>query len=174
MLAALAARAVEGDELAARVLLQLLLPGTRRLASVWWALGDREEREAAAVAAVYARIRSYPLARRPARIAANVLKDAGMDLRRQVRDQRLLVPLAEVGDLADGRVEHPAEELVAVLGDAIADGVVTAERASLIAATRIGGRRLADIARAKGKAPKTLRTHRQNAEAALAGLRAAA
>lgn len=71
------ARAADADDLAARVLLQLLLPGTRRLASRWWALGDPEERAAAAVSAVYGRIRCYPFERRPQRIAANVLLGGG-------------------------------------------------------------------------------------------------
>ena len=42
VLLALVARAVDGDGLAARVLLQLLLPGTRNLARRWWALGDHD------------------------------------------------------------------------------------------------------------------------------------
>src|SRR5262245_768391 len=71
ILLALVTRAVERhDDLATRVLLQLLLPGTRNLARRWWALGDPDERAAAAVCAVYNRIRTYPLARRPGRVAA--------------------------------------------------------------------------------------------------------
>src|SRR6266536_767031 len=46
VLLALVARAVDDDDLAARVLLQLLLPGTRNLARRWWALGDHDERAA--------------------------------------------------------------------------------------------------------------------------------
>src|SRR5205085_8981101 len=44
VMAALVRRAAAGSDLAARVLLQLLLPATRRLATRWWALGDYEER----------------------------------------------------------------------------------------------------------------------------------
>jgi hypothetical protein len=84
ILLALVERALGGEQLAARTLLQLLLPGTRNLARRWWALGDADERASAAVAAVYDRIRRYPLARRPRRIAANVLMDAASDLRRAV------------------------------------------------------------------------------------------
>jgi hypothetical protein len=84
VLLALVNRAVVGDTLAARVLLQLLLPGTRRLARRWWALGDHEERAAAAVTAVWQRICAYPVARRPGRVAANVLMDAARELRRAV------------------------------------------------------------------------------------------
>ena len=82
VLLALVRRAVAGDALAARVLLQLLLPGTRALARRWWALGDADERAAAAVTAVYHRIRHYPIERRPGRVAANILLDAAQELRR--------------------------------------------------------------------------------------------
>ena len=84
VLLALVRRAVAGDALAARVLLQLLLPGTRALARRWWALGDADERAAAAVTAVYHRIRRYPIERRPGRVAANILLDAAQELRRAV------------------------------------------------------------------------------------------
>jgi hypothetical protein len=176
VLVALAARA--GDQLAARVLLQLLLPGARRLARRWWALGGRREREAAAVAAVFDRIRCYPLATRPRKIAANILRDAEILLRRQVVDTRRLVPLDEVvGMTAAASVPvavHPAEELVAALREAVDAGVIGADDAHLIAATRIEGRRLADIAETRGAALRTLQTHRQRAEAALAGFGVAA
>ena len=66
------------------MLLQLLLPGTRSLARRWWALGDPDERAAAAVTAVYHRIRHYPIERRPGRVAANILLDAAHELRRAV------------------------------------------------------------------------------------------
>jgi DNA-directed RNA polymerase specialized sigma24 family protein len=170
VLLALVARAVEGDELAARVLLQLLLPGVRRLARTWWALGDADERAAAAVAAVYVRIRRYPLARRPGRIAANVLMDAARDLRRAVRpagwepepwaDGDGLEPIAETRD-------HPALELAGVLVDAVTDGVVSAADAELIAASRIAGVSLAEIAERRGASLRTLQWRRRRAEAAL-------
>src|SRR5262252_3900043 len=60
ILLALVKPATQGDDLAARALLQLLLPGTRSLARRWWALGDPDERAAAAITAVYHRIRRYP------------------------------------------------------------------------------------------------------------------
>lgn len=175
VLAALAARAVEGDELAARVLLQLLLPGARRLARKWWALGTEAEREAAAVAAVYDRIRCYPLARRPAKIAANVLLDAADLLRRQVHDSRRLVPW-------DGTVEtarppadaNPAVELLDVVRHAVATNLISEDDAKLVVASRIGGRRMADLALERGAALRTVQKHRKRAERALVHLGAAA
>ena len=170
VLVALVARAVEGDRLAARALLQLLLPGVRRLARTWWALGDADERAAAAVAATYDRIRRYPLARRPQRIAANILMDAAADLRRAVRAAQ---PVADSGhlspeyDLVAPSVTHPALELVDVLTAAVEDGVVTRGDAELIAKSRIAGTSLREIARRSGAALRTLQWRRKRAEAVL-------
>jgi hypothetical protein len=181
VLVALAARAVEGDTLAARVLLQLLLPGVRRLARTWWALGDAEERASAAVAAVYDRIRHYPIARRPARIAANVLMDAASDLRRAARTARTARTArpgepAPVGGAAHGYPgdPNPAVELAGVLADAVQDGVVSADDAELIAASRIAGTPLATIAARRGAKLRTLQWRRKRAEAVLAGAGSAA
>jgi hypothetical protein len=177
VLVVLVGRAVEGDSLAARVLLQLLLPGVRRLARTWWALGDAEERASAAVAAVYDRIRHYPIARRPGRIAANVLMDAASDLRRSAlrsrprswgQDPNFGGENARCGDV------NPAIELADVLADAVQDGLVTAEDAELIAASRIAGTPLATIAARRGAKLRTLQWRRKRAEAALAGAGTAA
>jgi hypothetical protein len=175
VLVALAARAVEGDALAARVLLQLLLPGVRRLARTWWALGDAEERASASVAAVYDRIRRYPIARRPARIAANVLMDAASDLRRAARfaSPREATPVDGVARDEPGDL-NPAIELVDVLADAVQGGLVTAEDAELIAASRIVGTPLATIAARRGAKLRTLQWRRKRAEAVLAGAGTAA
>ena len=167
VLVALVARAVEGDGLSARVLLQLLLPGARRLANRWWALGDRDERAAATVAAVWQRIRCYPLARRPGRVAANVLMDAAIELRRSVGVEP---PAGEPPRHQPGvpPTTHPALELAEVLTDAVADGVITADDAELIAASRIAGVRLADLALKRGLHLRTLQYRRRRAEQALA------
>lgn len=176
VLLALVARAIEQDGLAARVLLQLLLPGTRSLARRWWALGEADERAAAAVTAVYHRICHYPLARRPGKVAANILMDAAQELRRSV--PRLVAvpspdPASHPG--ADTRRagswqspgDHPAIELTEVLHDAVADGVVERGDAELIARSRIAGHRMADIAQHRGLRPRTVWDRRQRAEHAL-------
>jgi hypothetical protein len=166
VLVALVARAIDGNGLAARVLVQLLLPGARRLARRWWALGDRDERAAATIAAVYERIRRYPLERRPARVAANVLMDAGLDLRRAARAMRPTVDLPR--EHSEPPVEHPALELAELLVDAVADGIISASDAELIAASRIGGVRLADLAVGRRRHLRTLQYQRRRAERALA------
>jgi hypothetical protein len=203
VLLALVALAVEGDQLAARVLLQLLLPGTRALARRWWALGEPDERAAAAVTAVYHRICHYPLARRPGRVAANVLLDAAQELRRRV-PRLITVPAAdpaagrERGAAAaawaeeapgreggaqaparrrstDGRAEtpNPAVELAELLADAVDAGIVDRDDAELIARSRIAGHRVADIASQRGLRPRTLWDRRQRAESTLVAALAA-
>lgn len=171
VLVALVRRALAGEGLAARVLLQLLLPGARRLARRWWALGDEDERAAAAVSAVWARIRSYPLERRPARIAANILMDAAADLRRSLRHGDRCVPVADLRSRQDaGAVDssHPAVELAEVLVDAVDAGVITRADAELIAASRIVGTPLRQFAEEQGTSLRTIQWRRQRAEAHLA------
>jgi hypothetical protein len=172
VLLALVSRAAR-DDLAARVLLQLLLPGMRKLARQWWALGDHDERAAATVAAVYRRIRHYPLERRPGRIAANVLMDAARELRRAVppagvvvcADPAVAADADDHANASDG--PHPAIELTHLLRDAIHNGVIDSTQGELIARSRIAGRPLAQLASERGMPRRTLFAHRQRAERAL-------
>jgi hypothetical protein len=167
VLVALVGPASAGGQLEARVLVHLLLPGVRRLARRWWALGDREERAAAAVAAVWHRICSYRLDRRPGKVAANILMDAEKELRRAVAAQSR--PVAELP------LEYPAPtpqqpaalELVDVLGSAVDDGVLTLSDAQLIAASRIAGVPLTDVAAVRRTPARTLQRRRRDAERAL-------
>lgn len=173
VMAHLARQTHDGSDIAARALLQLLLPGTCRLAARWWALGSSEERAAAAVAAVYARIRRYPLDRRPRKIAANILLDANQDLarlaRRAVADRQSVAPLEP--RLLRGRLEEPeptaGEELRDVIDDAVAAGRVPSQWAALIVATHIEGDDLPSIARRTGTPVRTLQWQRRAAVAAL-------
>lgn len=173
VMALLARQANEGSDVAARTLLQLLLPGTCRLAARWWALGSSEERAAAAVAAVYERIRRYPLDRRPRKIAANILLDANQDLarlaRRAVADHQTVAPL-EPRVLLSGIQppgQSPGDELRDVIDDAVAAGRVPSQWAALIVATHIEGDDLPSIARRTGTPVRTLQWRRRAAVAAL-------
>jgi hypothetical protein len=167
VLVALVGPASAGGQLEARVLVHLLLPGVRRLARRWWALGDRDERAAAAVAAVWHRICSYRLDRRPGKVAANILMDAEKELRRAVA--------AQGGPAAELPLDHPAPspqqpaalELVDLLGSAVGDGVLTASDAQLIAASRIAGVPLTDVAAVLRTPARTLQRRRRDAERAL-------
>jgi DNA-directed RNA polymerase specialized sigma24 family protein len=164
------ARLATRDDLAARALLQMLLPGARRLATRWWAVGDPDERAAASVSAVYGRIRSYPFERRPHRIAANVLLDATVELRR-IAQRRLassaVLPLPDTTIPQSPPERHAAEELASLLADAVRSGIISRPDAELVALTRIEGRRLADLAETRGAPLRTLQGRRRRAEAAL-------
>jgi hypothetical protein len=174
ILLALVTRVIDrGDDLAARVLLQLLLPGTRNLARRWWALGDHDERAAAAVSAVYDRIRTYPLARRPGRVAANVLLDASRQLRRSV--PRVTTHASEdlglhlhARDTEPTATNHASLELADALTDAVDDGIIDLRDARIIAQSRIGGQRIADIAARHQVGARTLWDRRHRAEQRLA------
>jgi len=158
LLAVLARRAPD-DEIAARLLLHLLLPGAKALAGrVWW-LGSAEERAAAVVGARFERIRTYPFQRRPRRIAANVLADAhGWLWRNRPGRFAVEVPVAEITSDQLGRpgAPGPSEELLDLLAWAMHAGVLSADEVRLIGqddkGTRPPGRRehLAD-----GLAPST-------------------
>jgi hypothetical protein len=174
------ASALAGDRLAARVELQLLLPGARALAARFRSLGDPEERASATIAAVYVAIHRYALDRRPNYVAPNILVAASQHLRRAVLHPERTVtsptewpPTADI-DLAEMIAPHPAKELTEVLRDAVHNGVLTAHDAGLIAATRIEARRLADIAETTGQSLRSLQRRRQRAERTLCTVAVAA
>jgi hypothetical protein len=161
-------------KLAARTLLQLLLPGTRKLARKWWALGDHDERAAAAVAAVYHHIHTYPLQRRPGRVAANILMDASYDLSRLI-PKLITTPTQDPTLLRTPHTTatpepHPAELLADILTDAITTGTLTQPDAELIARTRIAGEPVDTIAKERNRTPRTLWHRRQHAEQTLHNL----
>jgi hypothetical protein len=76
VLVALVGPASAGAELEARVLLQLLMPAVRRLIRRWWTGGDRDERAAIVLAAVWQQTTNYRLDRRPQKVALNIVMDA--------------------------------------------------------------------------------------------------
>jgi hypothetical protein len=173
ILAALARRA-PGDQLAARLLLGLLLPGVKALAARLWWLVDLEDRVAAAVAAVFERIRTYPYERRPARIAANVLADARQQLTRAARGQLAGVDQVALDEVAGAQLPAveaaptAGEELLALLRWATSTGALTAEQARLIGASRLADVPSEVLGEQVGLGAHSLRRRRQRAERALA------
>lgn len=65
------------DDLAARTVLQAMMPAVKNLTSKFSACGawSAEETAAEVVAAMWERIRSYPVERRPGKVAANLTLD---------------------------------------------------------------------------------------------------
>lgn len=180
VLVALARRAAV-DDVAARTLVQVLLPGGRALAHRLGWMGSPAVCAGLVVPELWVRVRTYPVERRPARVAANVLADVGKVL--VGRDGRglgvELVPLDEVDEadlVAEVAEGHAGPgELLGVLADAVDGGWFPARSARLIAATRVLDVSCAEVAAAEGVAVQSVRRRRQRAEAALAdGVRNAA
>jgi hypothetical protein len=120
-LARLAAHDGGDDPLAARAVLQLLLPGAAALAYRLVHL-PRAEAIAAVLSTLSCRIRTYPWRRRPHRVAANLLLDTEMDLRRaRARERsRVELSLAALADRAAGAGHRrtPPDRLDLVLASA--------------------------------------------------------
>jgi DNA-directed RNA polymerase specialized sigma24 family protein len=154
------------EPLAGRFVLEALFPGLKNLSRrVLAQQSDREEVWCLLLACAWERIATYPLERRPTRVAANVLLDTLHDslayLRAEARQRRDLVPHPSPTPSAAGTGDPDVERL---LGTAIGDGAITASEAELILATRIDGRSLATEAEAAGVAYNTMKVRRQRAE----------
>jgi len=178
------------DPLAARVLLQMLLPGAKALARRLGWLGDTQERAAAITATLYEQIRTYPITRRPARIAANLLADTHQRLIRRSSASGsagagsgsasggtalAAVPALSLDQLAAHGVlpeltppgPAPAEELLALLAWAVHSGYLTAAQARLIGRSRIADIPCEQLGAVAGLGAHSLRRRRQRAEQAL-------
>lgn len=172
--------AVDGgdDPLAARVVLQLLLPGLvclqRRLA--WMVVDglveDVEELDAATSAALAGLIRRYPWRRRPTKVAANLLLDTQMTVRGSYRHAPTvpegLQPALCVVDEGQDPAAAAAGELLEVFVWAVRERVVSAADVLLITRTQVEGEPLTAVASELGVRVKSLARRRQRALACLA------
>lgn len=161
--AALAAllRRVHDDRAAGRLVLQALLPGLKRLAvRLVRDPAERDECWAALLAAAWQQIVSYPLARRPKRVAANLLLDTLLTVRRErTQEAKQREPLCEAPPPSTGSVniEQP-------LRSAVGAGAITEAEAALIAETRIDGASLSALAEKRGLSYIALLMRRWRAE----------
>lgn len=164
VLGALLAQA-RSEPLAGRVVLKTILPGLKRIAErTILDPDDRHELWQHLLISAWETIRTYPLERRPSRIAANLL----LDTRRKALDRfvyesaRLADPLDEQAEeVEDLRAEADVEE---PLVRAIAAGVLTDDDAELILRTRVDGVSLAVLAAETGTAYDAMRLRRRRAE----------
>jgi hypothetical protein len=160
-----------GDELAARVVLQRILPGliSTAVRRGRIAPGGPVEAFGELVAVSWEVIRAYPIERRPERVAANLLRD--VEYQAFVRPQRRLTLEVRVGDL-----ESAFEELCVVEADVDPGGrselqevIDWARRRGVDAAhidllRRVGaGGSSAEIARALRCTERTVRNRRRTA-----------
>ena len=171
VLGALGVRA-DGDELAARTLLQLLLPGAKAIVARYrWSAESADELAAAVVADLYERLRGLPPVRRPYLAPAVLLDVAKRAQRRSARARRqdaarldeVDVEAAYHDRLVDAELE--ADDL---LRWAVANGHLSAPDAELIRLTRVADVPVTELSAATGRDPQTLRQRRLRAERALA------
>jgi PAS domain-containing protein len=152
------------DPLAARLVLQALLPGLKAVAGRL--LFEADERDAvwsALLAHCWERIRRYPLERRPTRIAANTLLDTLQKTTRELKRQRR--HRDHLNDAPEGIADAPADrDVERVLGRAVEAAAISADEAELILRTRVDGVDLRVLAAEDGVAYNTLVVRRLRAE----------
>ncbi|MGH2949463.1 MAG: hypothetical protein ACRDPC_24950 [Solirubrobacteraceae bacterium] len=165
VLRALLSRARD-DVAAGRLVLHALLPGLKRL-SARLLVDTREQEElwSALLACAWQRIRTYPVARRPRRVAANLLLDTLHDA---VAAHRVAVRARAELDVVPARLPvggpQIERDVEAVMARAVRAGAVTAAEVELILRTRIDGVSLVSLARSEGVTYDALRVRRRRAE----------
>jgi DNA-directed RNA polymerase specialized sigma24 family protein len=159
-------RQARTDPLAARVVLQTLLPGLKKLAGrLLLEAGERDELWSALLAHCWERIRCYPLERRPARIAANLLLDTlkktSRELGQQRRDRDRFGGEFPQEGVPSAPVDRDIERL---LKRAVAATAIGEDEAELILRTRVDGTDLRTLAAGAGVTYHALNTRRLRAE----------
>ena len=151
------------DQLAGMVVLEALLPGLKALSgSILVEAGQAEELLASLLAHAWEGIVGYPVERRPARVAANLLLDVRKATVNELRHRRRN---ATAGQLS-GREQPPprqADGELAVMR-ALAAGAIKRAEAELILETRFGGRSLHELAAEQGVGYRALLARRIRAE----------
>lgn len=156
-------RRAKQDQLAGLVVLEAVLPGLKRLAGQLLFDGsDRDEVWSLLLANVWEQITSYPVERRPRRVAANLLLDTRkrtLAERDRIREQarrpeawEAIAP-AGLGGSVDLLLDRAAEA-----------GAISRDEAELILATRIDGRPLAEVGAEFGVSYQALLMRRIRAE----------
>jgi DNA-directed RNA polymerase specialized sigma24 family protein len=156
------------EPIGGHLVLEALRPGlTSLLRRIARGAREREELRAMMFASVWEGIRTYPLSRRPRRVAANLLFDAmHRTLAELGRESAwrgswahtgVAVGDAHLAPWVDGDVE-------ALLDQAVSAHAIHAEEAALILATRIDGAALSALAATAGVSYNTMKLRRQRAE----------
>ncbi len=161
---------VEGSEVAARVVFQVLQPGIRGACrSLRWTQASADDVAAVVLAAAWRQIR---VGRPPKRaVCVLLVRSIRRDARRAA--DRLgpgveLVPVEALESVAAlPEVAHPCEELLELLSAAVGQGILDRRAAALVGEMRLGTRRVTDVAREIGCTTRTVRRRRVAAEQAL-------
>jgi len=139
VLLALVARAGR-DDVAARTMLQALIPGLVNVAKRLSRGRVDEELEAQVLTEAIDRIRNYPLARRPRAVAANITWDVFGRITRQRRTANRAIPVEDVGRLQSPSPTDvdPSQEVLELIDDALAAGELCDGDARLLVAIAVG------------------------------------
>lgn len=179
--AALAAllRLARTEQLASRVVLQAMLPGLKTLAARLLRRSPEGEREPVLereelwqvlFCALLERIRTYPLERRPRKIAANLLLDTlhatVAEMRREAaaREQVSFEAAAEAELVEQEAAAVEVVDVEAPLRRAVAAGVLSAAEAELILETEVDAVPLAEVAGRLGVTYNAVKKRRRRAE----------
>lgn len=161
------ARLAPREELAARALLQAVLPGLKAVVLSHGRPWDREELTSLVVCRAWDRIRAYPIERRPRHIAANILLDVRQTMLRSARkNAREADRLSEEAlvDLAEESIPSAAEELLELVVDSVRAGHLAREDAQLLLANRVAGVSLVELGVQFAHHVGTMRKRRSAAE----------
>jgi DNA-directed RNA polymerase specialized sigma24 family protein len=153
------------DRLAARVVLEAVMPGLKRLVErATFDERDREELWSLVLAHAWQQIRGYPLERRPAKIAANLIletrRQALAEFRRE-RQRRYDEPPTPADHVP---VPPPPRGVDEVLNSAVRAGAISGVEAELILRTRIDGLTVVEAAAELGVPYMRVYMRRQRAE----------
>jgi hypothetical protein len=172
------------DDDAARVVVQRILPGIVNVAArrSRQSAGDRQALFDELMSALWELVRTYPLDRRPTKIAVNLLRDA--EYMTCVRPYRLrsvdTVPLdhqldrpAQLDARLLGEFIDPTDEVVDLLALGKAAGLADSDL-RLLSELHVRGRRVDDLAYELGVTSRTIRNRRHAAIAGLTAVVAAA
>lgn len=156
-------RQAQRDELAGLVLVEALLPGLKtHLGRILVDAGESDELLALLLKNTWEQIASYPLERRPSRVAANLLLDIRKQTLRELGQQRHFAnqdPVARCEPAA-----AVAADIEAPLRRAVAAGALSGNEAELVLQSRVDGRPLVEIAAELGLAYITVYKRRAKAE----------
>ena len=159
-------RCAREDPLAARLVLQTLLPVLKRqVGQVLINADEREELWSAVLYRVWQRIRSYPIGRLPHHVAANLALTSVREVLEALERERKLARRMTHASSPELPDRDPGEsDIDALLELAVQAGGITETEAELIVRTRIDGELLGPIAAARGVRLNTLVQARQRAE----------
>lgn len=165
VLADLAVAAADGNQHATRIILQALIPGLKLIAvRLHWA-ADLDTVESTVITTAWERICTYPIGRRPRRVAANIIRDTQTRVRRELQHPREFATNKD-GELDGGEVEidYASAEAADVLRRSVQRGRITRRAAQIIVGTRLHHHTFDELTKATGDNEDVLRRQRERAE----------